>query len=740
MIIKSMTACFGRLDHARLDLSDGLNILHAPNEGGKSTWCAFVRAMFYGVPTRDRDKKGYLAEKNRYQPWSGAPMEGEMTLEWQGRDITLHRFTKGVTPFSGFSAVYTDTQQPVPDLTAQNCGEVLLGVGREVWERSAFIGCAPTLAIDGTPELERRIAALFSSGEEDVSFSQTEAKLREWQRRRQHNRSGLIPKLEEELSGVEHTLEQMEAAAARLSQVQEQRPGLQAQQRELEGEAHIHRRLAQRDLNTRYAQALEEQRRVRTRLDALQAQQEQFGPLPHRDRLRDAQLQLQRLELQEEDLRRQAGGLPSQPPAPPKDALFSDLDGAQAVHRAQEERTQAETLLAQAREKERQRSRHLLSALVFLVAAAAAGLATGHPVAGLFIGVSLAALWALTLLSRSRSAAARLRAQAQTILDRWGAAHPQQITDRAELYRRQLEDFAREQESRTRQQTQLEARRDALERAWTDLLAFVRTFAPNTSSLSGCSAALTGALELEDRLREFRDRLELTSHRCDDLRAQGAQETDTLELLHAPDRTPDQTQQALAQVKSRLSELDRQEAMARGELLTLGDRAQLEARREQLLSQLERRRKEYDALSLALDGLRQANACLQERFAPELNRRSGQILSALTGGRYDALTLNREFEAAARSTDSLLPRSALALSRGTADQVYLAVRLAVCQLCLPEENPSPLVLDDALLTFDDARMALALDFLSKFGRQVLLFTCQQREGTLGLGRIQSLQS
>ena len=209
MIIKSMTACFGGLDHAHLELKDGLNIIHAPNEAGKSTWCAFIRAMLYGIPTRDRDKKGYLAEKNRYQPWSGAPMEGEMTLAWLGRDITLRRFTKGATPFGGFSAVYTDTQQPVLELTAQNCGEVLLGVGREVWERSAFVGSAPTLAIDGTPELERRINALFSSGQEDVSFSQTEAKLREWQRRRQHNRSGLIPKLEEELTQTDRTLEQI---------------------------------------------------------------------------------------------------------------------------------------------------------------------------------------------------------------------------------------------------------------------------------------------------------------------------------------------------------------------------------------------------------------------------------------------------------------------------------------------------------------------------------------------------
>ena len=77
MKIKSMTAAFGKLDHARLEPGPGLTVIYAPNEGGKSTWCAFWRAMLYGIDTRDRDKKGYLADKNRYQPWSGAPMEGD---------------------------------------------------------------------------------------------------------------------------------------------------------------------------------------------------------------------------------------------------------------------------------------------------------------------------------------------------------------------------------------------------------------------------------------------------------------------------------------------------------------------------------------------------------------------------------------------------------------------------------------------------------------------------------------
>ena len=40
-----MSATFGKLNQETLALSDGLNILQAPNETGKSTWCAFLLSM-----------------------------------------------------------------------------------------------------------------------------------------------------------------------------------------------------------------------------------------------------------------------------------------------------------------------------------------------------------------------------------------------------------------------------------------------------------------------------------------------------------------------------------------------------------------------------------------------------------------------------------------------------------------------------------------------------------------------
>jgi uncharacterized protein YhaN len=76
-----------------------------------------------------------------------------------------------------------------------------------------------------------------------------------------------------------------------------------------------------------------------------------------------------------------------------------------------------------------------------------------------------------------------------------------------------------------------------------------------------------------------------------------------------------------------------------------------------------------------------------------------------------------------------LPHSLLWLSGGTAEQAYLALRLALCELALPEETGCPIVLDDALGSFADERADYALDYLRGLSatRQILVFTCRGRE-------------
>ena len=130
-----------------------------------------------------------------------------------------------------------------------------------------------------------------------------------------------------------------------------------------------------------------------------------------------------------------------------------------------------------------------------------------------------------------------------------------------------------------------------------------------------------------------------------------------------------------------------------------------------------------------MDALSRADQTMQSRFSPELGRRAAEIVGALTGGKYRQVLFDRSFALSATPSDGSIPRSIQLLSQGAADQLYLATRLAICEMVLPADKSIPLILDDALANFDQQRMMAALDWLADAARhrQILLFTCHTRE-------------
>ena len=137
----------------------------------------------------------------------------------------------------------------------------------------------------------------------------------------------------------------------------------------------------------------------------------------------------------------------------------------------------------------------------------------------------------------------------------------------------------------------------------------------------------------------------------------------------------------------------------------------------------------YAALELAQRALSAATTELQRRFAPRISKRAQALFSQLTGGRYAQLTLSEDLSLNIRAEAEDTLRPSLWRSDGTVDQLYLALRLAVAEELTPD---APLILDDALVRFDDSRLATALDILRQAGqtKQVILFTCQGREKKL----------
>ncbi|MCR5826691.1 MAG: AAA family ATPase [Oscillospiraceae bacterium] len=672
MRITRINASFGVLQQRTLAFAPGLNILEAPNESGKSTLAIFLRTMLYGLNTRDR---GLLADKNRFQPWTGAPMRGTLTLESEAYGaITLQRDTlRANSPMGQFSAVYAGTDEPVPALHADDCGETLLGVPREVFERSAFIRQSG-LAIAPDSELERRIAALITTGEEGVPWSEAMAALKKQRNARRLNaRSGTIPTLAREIDAYSDTL-----AALR-------------DQRDAREDA------------LREADALqEEEARLRAALRTHEIADVQQQYVAREYAKRDAES----AQRQERQFRSMLADLH----VPPQETLLEEqrrLEAADALTQQQTEadlaRDAADAALHALRSGGRPpplRTRGLLCLLAALLCAALTAAALLLPTrlppvmrwAGAGIPVFLAPfLWELRRCKQLRRAYAHDEArQCDTLRDAEALC------------------------------TALRAQRERI-------LAQILDAVPVGDEASARSY-LSENLARYDTLSELtRDahakRLHYESCPVPDLHGIPAYP------VTRPPEPPEALRAALAHVSAQRAAAQSRADVAAGQLAVLGDPAVVEAELGQKREQLAAAQAEYDALTTAMEALEQANAALQSRFSPELGKRAAAYFSALTGGKYDALALDRSFRALATEHGAVVGHDAGLLSQGTGDQLYLAVRLAICDMVLPAERHVPLVLDDALVNFDDARCAAALELLQHIAqtRQVLLLSCQHRE-------------
>lgn len=712
MDILHLTATFGRLEHQELTLSPGLNVLYAPNETGKSTWGAFIRTMLYGLSTRER---GPLADKNRFAPWSGAAMQGRMDVSEAEGAYTLLRDTKRASsPMGEFSCTYTGTATPVAGITAQNAGEALLGVPREVFERSAFIG-QNALAVDQDAELERRIAALITTGEEDTSYSQSYERLKKQLNRRKHNKTGLIPALEREIDDLQLSLRDLDALEAQARQAQSVLDELEQQAAALRQQAASWQALEQQSRAAEYAKAAQNADEAARRASLLE---ESAAGLPDGQGL--ALLEGQAAALQEDlsglaqqrreaEQARQAAesareALASHPLYPADETALRQRADAIAPEKAP-------TVLLP-----------IFTAGIIVIAGVLAFLFRADPLP-FWIFTAMAALGIVTT-----AAAVTLRRRA--IAERQKFAESQRAKLEAQIaeYLPLREQEARLQAEARRLDDAADGAEDTCRRRLAALLAQVRTFEPAVTDLSGAQIALASVRRrLAELTAAHQQAREAALYR--DALQKPDRPVAAAAMTSVPALSKEDVDTELVRVQARLAaERSRFDTLT-GHIRSLDRSSDLQDQLAQKREQLSSLQAEYDAITLAMDALTQANTTLQNRFSPALGARAAEIFSAITAGRYGKVLLSRDFSLSAEMAGDPVGRSIRLLSQGAADQLYLAVRLAICDMVLPAEKRVPLILDDALVSFDDDRLRAALDYLlaESEKRQILLFTCQKRE-------------
>ena len=200
-----------------------------------------------------------------------------------------------------------------------------------------------------------------------------------------------------------------------------------------------------------------------------------------------------------------------------------------------------------------------------------------------------------------------------------------------------------------------------------------------------------------------------------------------------PPKEPDELTFTEEETAAFLSRYIRQRELMRsqlgnvqGQTVSLGDEETLQRELTALSQRIAKLKTVENALILAQETLETAAKELQRQYAPQIANRAKELVGRMTGGRYDRLTLDQNLTLQAGATGETNLQSWFWRSDGTVDQLYLALRLAVAEVLTPD---APLILDDALVRFDDDRMEKALQILSELSihRQVILFSCQNRE-------------
>ena len=670
MKIKRITGHFGNMRGRTFTFTDGLNICQMENEMGKTTLCALIRVMLYGLQTGRRDTRKNLSDKTRYAPLDNHAMEGVMEIQTGGRDIVIARTTGKGGPMQEFDAYDRETGRKCTGLTAKETGNLLLGIGEE--------GFLASCMIDGTDlslsskELGDKMASMSSTGDVGSVYSQAAERLRRYQLDlNSGNGAGEEPRLLEALNENRKKTREVQELAEQLAELQQQISRQTEEEKKLLAQkAEVDQALSQ-DIYVQEDRLMALEREIIEKIEEIEKQ------IPDAQKMKAAD-----------------------------DAMFA-YEGALKLDKKRRERLAEADLeferkrkaLMEKREEEDDRLYRESTPKVrwwALILAAFFGIAAF----GLY--VMLPTLFYVPLVFLVVTAVLLLVAIA-------GRNPMPQGDDRSRL-EREMEKLDKEKQEIDAEQKQggsiLQESYDQLLKAGRQLRPDATDFESVVQAIRDCGSAQARLIHENKLLEEIQEQLKTakTDEKGKQLR---------------------QKQEALAQTLERVQlekrALTEQAARLEGRRMAIGDEKSLKEEKANILDELQDVKRNQEAIQYARQLLEDENQKRTEEVSPEICSAAAEYLSAITGERYTQVQLNQNFTGACGSGDGKLldPKR---LSSGARDQLYLALRLAVCKVLLKGKEPAPLILDDPFITFDEERQRRALFLLKQIAkeRQVIL--------------------
>lgn len=197
---------FGKLHEYRFNFEDGLNVILEENGWGKSTFAAFVKAMFYGM---DYSTKKSITEneRRRYQPWQGGNYGGYLVFSVKNKIYRIERFF-GVKDKEDKYNLYDESTGLISRDFGMRPGEEIFGIDAFAFERSTFFPQDDRGAAMND-SLAAKLSHLSDSSNDVESYQKAVDRIdNRLKFYKKAGERGRIAELESQIREIQHELEQ----------------------------------------------------------------------------------------------------------------------------------------------------------------------------------------------------------------------------------------------------------------------------------------------------------------------------------------------------------------------------------------------------------------------------------------------------------------------------------------------------------------------------------------------------
>ncbi len=162
-----------------------------------------------------------------------------------------------------------------------------------------------------------------------------------------------------------------------------------------------------------------------------------------------------------------------------------------------------------------------------------------------------------------------------------------------------------------------------------------------------------------------------------------------------------------------------------GQLTSEAESSALRVKRNALMEELREQAREWTKLTIAEDLLLRTRTKFEEERQPGVILHAQKFFGAITGQRYPRLYAPIGEQTVTVIDENGVSKQPSELSRGTREQLYLALRFGLIREFGERTECLPVVVDEVLVNFDPDRARRAAEAFVELSRtnQVLVFTC-----------------